>query len=360
MPLIEKRFLHTFGAAWPRAIGPALTIAPNGDWLCHWISGPQPERDGQPGLSAVYKRSPDGGQTWGQLRVWIEPDAPDRCGHGHPNYVQDGEIVAFGLTFDSGPGRMARRRPFRLRSQDSGHTWSPPEPLHDRVGVVTRGGRVVLQDGSWVFPQHYVRPPDVPWEVLHFRPELREARDLSAWTWGVNVLRSTDGGRTLLPGGPVEPSGAVRMNEPHAIQLRDGTLVLLCRADKDGYLWRTESGDGGLSWAPPWRTEIPNPASKVWLARLTDGRIALVHNPSPTARDPLSLWLSEDEMRTWPVRVELDSWSANEAWFTRRPGAGPSTALAYPHAVQAGGTLHVVYDLGRRDVVHLAIDLARL
>ena len=116
----------------------------------------------------------------------------------------------------------------------------------------------------------------------------------------------------------------------------------------------------GLSWAPPWRTEIPNPASKVWLARLTDGRIALVHNPSPTARDPLSLWLSEDEMRTWPVRVELDSWSANEAWFTRRPGAGPSTALAYPHAVQAGGTLHVVYDLGRRDVVHLAVDLARL
>ena len=36
------------------------------------------------------------------------------------------------------------------------------------------------------------------------------------------------------------------MNEPHAIQLRDGTLVLLCRADKDGYLWRTESGDGAL------------------------------------------------------------------------------------------------------------------
>ena len=138
--MIEKRFLHTFGPEWPRAIGPALTIAPNGDWLCHWISGPQPERDGQPGLSAVYKRSPDGGQTWGQLRVWIEPDAPDRCGHGLPNYVQDGEIVAFGLTFDSGPGRMSRRRPFRLRSQDSGHTWGSPEPLHDRVGVVTRAG----------------------------------------------------------------------------------------------------------------------------------------------------------------------------------------------------------------------------
>ena len=92
----------------------------------------------------------------------------------------------------------------------------------------------------------------------------------------------------------------------------------------------------GLSWAPPWRTEIPNPASKVWLARLTDGRIALVR-PSPTARDPLSLWLSEDEMRTWPVRVELDSWSANEAWFARARGPVPSTALAYPTRCRRAG-----------------------
>lgn len=38
--MIEKRFIHTFGDEWPRAIGPALTVAPNGDWLCHWVAGP--------------------------------------------------------------------------------------------------------------------------------------------------------------------------------------------------------------------------------------------------------------------------------------------------------------------------------
>ena len=130
--LIEKRFLHTFGAAWPRAIGPALTIAPNGDWLCHWISGPQPERDGQPGLSAVYKRSPDGGQTWGQLRVWIEPDAPDRCGHGHPNYVQDGEIVAFGLTFDSGRDGWPAGAPSASAARTAATPGAPGAPARPR------------------------------------------------------------------------------------------------------------------------------------------------------------------------------------------------------------------------------------
>jgi hypothetical protein len=356
--MIEKRYLHTFGAAWPRAIGPALTIAPNGDWLCSWVAGPHPDGDGQPGLSAVYRRSTDGGQSWAGLQVWLPADGPDRCGHGHPNYVEDDEIVAFGLTFDAGRGRMPRRRPFVLRSRDSGHTWGAPEPLHDRAGVVTRRGRVILDNGDWLFPQHYLRPPDVPAEVLHFPDALREAQDVTHWIWGVNVLISSDRGHTFLPSGFVEPP--VRMNEPHAIQLRDGTVAMLCRADRDGFLWRTESHDGGRTWADPRRTEIPNPSSKISLLRLEDGRIALVHNPSSTRRDPLALWISEDEMRTWAVQLELDAWRHHESWFTSREGAGPSTALAYPHALELSGMLHVVYDLGRRDIVHLIVDLSDL
>ena len=356
--MIEKRFVHTFGTEWPRAIGPALTIAPNGDWLCNWVAGPQPERDGQPGLSAVYKRSTDAGQSWSDLAIWIAPDGADRCGHGHPNYVEDGEIVAFGLTFAALAPHMPRRRPFVLRSRDSGHTWGEREPLHDRAGVVTRRGRVVLANGDWLFPQHYLRPPGVPIDLLHFPEALQQKQDVASWVWGVNVLISGDGGRTFLPSALVEPP--VRMNEPHALELRDGKVVLLCRADRDGFLWRTESDDAGRTWAPPRRTDIPNPASKVSLLRLDDGRIALVHNPSSAARDPLALWISEDEMRTWPVQVELDAWRHHERWFTRRPGAGSSTALAYPHAIQIGDALHVVYDLGRRDIVHLKVDLDAL
>ena len=359
--MIEKRFIHTFGQEWPRAIGPALTIAPNGDWLCHWVAGPSGDLgDGQDGLSAVYKRSTDAGQTWGNLQVWISPDGPDRCGHGHPNYIDGGDIVAFGLCFDAGRGGMTRRRPFITRSQDSGHTWSPHQPLHERAGIVTRRGRIVLRDGTWLFPQHYVRPPDLPWDILRFPTELREQRDYSTWIRGVNVLASRDQGRTFEPWGAIEPPGPVRMNEPHVVELRDGTVAMLIRADKDGWLWRSDSNDGGRTWSAPCRTEIPNPASKVSLLRLEDGRIALVHNPNSAARDPLALWISDDELATWPVQLELDSWAQHAAWFTAREGAGTSTALAYPHAMQVGRQLHVAYDLGRRDIVHIVVDLDAL
>ena len=354
--MIEKQFVHQFtDSEWIRAIGPALVLAQNGDWLCAWVAGKGPDGDSQPGLSAVYRRSSDAGQTWSDLNVWFQTDDPERCAHGHPHYVApDGTLVGFGLTFDALAGRMPRRRPVLFKSSDNGYTWEQ-QPLHDRVGVVTRAGRQVLADGSWLFPQHYLHPPAVPLGELHFPQAVREQRDASDWIWGVNVLISTDQGQTYLPYGLLEQPATIQ--EPHALQLRDGTVVLLCRVNRDGFLWRAESHDGGRTWTAPVRTDIPNPGSKVWLTRLADGRIALVHNPSSTTRDPLELWLSEDEMKTWPVRVQLDSWSEHERWFTRRPGAGPSKALAYPHALEQDGRLHVVYDLGRRDIVQLIVDL---
>ena len=357
---IEKRFVHQFPESeWIRAIGPALVPTANGDWLCAWVAGKLPDSDSQPGLSAVYRRSTDHGQTWSDLAVWFTTPEPDRCAHAHPNYVaSDGTLVGFGLTFDALAGRMPRRRPVRLTSHDDGHTWDLPQPLHDRVGVVTRAGRVVLDNGDWLFPQHYLRPPDVPLEQLHFPEEVRQQRDAAEWRWGVNVLLSTDRGQTLLPHGFLEDPATIQ--EPHALQLPDGTVVLLCRVNRDGFLWRAESHDRGRTWTQPVRTDIPNPGSKVWLTRLADGRIALIHNPSSTARDPLALWLSEDEMRTWPIRIQLDSWSEREAAFTTREGAGKSTSLAYPHALEHNGSLHVVYDLARRDIVHLVVDLASL
>ena len=53
------------------------------------------------------------------------------------------------------------------------------------------------------------------------------------------------------------------------------------------------------------KTDIPNPAAKVNLQRARDGRIFLLHNPSSTTRNPLSLWISSDDMKTWSVKVDL-------------------------------------------------------
>jgi hypothetical protein len=59
------------------------------------------------------------------------------------------------------------------------------------------------------------------------------------------------------------------------------------------------------------KTDIPNPSAKVKLLRSRDRRIFLIHNPVSSdgvimaGRNPLSLWVSHDDMRTWSVKVDL-------------------------------------------------------
>ena len=74
-------------------------------------------------------------------------------------------------------------------------------------------------------------------------------------------------------------------------------------------LWA--SRDGGVTWTPAVRTDIPNPSAKVNILKARDGRIFLLHNPVGHqgnimgGRNPLSLWISDDGMRTWRVRLDL-------------------------------------------------------
>ena len=87
--------------------------------------------------------------------------------------------------------------------------------------------------------------------------------------------------------------------EPNVVELADGTLVMMIRADKlGGVLFRADSTDGGKTWSEAYPTDIPNPGSKVRLLALGENRVALLHNPDPKVRNPLSLWVSFDGMET--------------------------------------------------------------
>ena len=86
---------------------------------------------------------------------------------------------------------------------------------------------------------------------------------------------------------------------------------MLIRSQRDGWLWRSESADRGESWATAVKSDIPNPGAKVHPLRARDGRVFLLHNPTMHsgqimgARNPLSLWVSRDDMQTWDVKVDL-------------------------------------------------------
>lgn len=131
------------------------------------------------------------------------------------------------------------------------------------------------------------------------------------------------------------------------VQLKDGRIVMLMRAEYGGFLWRADSTDNGRAWTDAWQTDIPNPTSLAALIRLPDGRIALIHNAKGgvvgerAARDPLSIWLSSDEMENWQVKEDVIT----------------GGQLAYPCPLIVDGRLVFAYDHNRRQARFVEVDL---
>lgn len=135
--------------------------------------------------------------------------------------------------------------------------------------------------------------------------------------------------------------------ESTAVQLNDGTVVMLMRAEFGGFLWRSESKDNGRTWAKAWQTDIPNPTSLAALIRLPDGRIALIHNAAGGAvgetakRDPLSVWLSDDELKSWSIKEDVIA----------------GGQLAYPCPLVVDDKLVFTYDRNRRETRFVEVTL---
>ena len=94
-------------------------------------------------------------------------------------------------------------------------------------------------------------------------------------------------------------------------QLTISDLVAYCRRGGDykpetiGYIVRSESHDGGWTWSEGKDSAFPNPNAAVDFLKLKSGRLLLVYNHSMNRRTPLTVALSSDQDRTWPVRRNL-------------------------------------------------------
>ena len=115
-----------------------------------------------------------------------------------------------------------------------------------------------------------------------------------------------------------------------------------------GRLYYAESSDGGKTFCPPRPTGIPNPSNKPKLLRLEDGRIALIHTPNARqgfkGRNPLAVWLSEDEMVSFPDRRII----------TDFPGA-----FCYPDGFSEGDHIHFAIEYNRHDILYIDADVAK-
>ncbi|NOZ19606.1 MAG: exo-alpha-sialidase [Planctomycetes bacterium] len=206
-----------------------------------------------------------------------------------------------------------------VRSRDNGKTWTEPETINDCIiddrdaGIlVCRSGAIVI---SWftslAFEKYDCRKMYGDAMVDAWKPYIAKITDedrkkeLGHW-----VRRSTDGGKTWLPKQKIEGTA------PHGpIQLDNGHLIFLGNAAVNGdhTIVAEESTDDGATWKVIGKVPFPNYGNAYWgephLAQTTQGRLVahFRHNKGDYS-GYLFQSESDDGGRTWTEAHRLPIW----------------------------------------------------
>lgn len=302
----------------------ALRVLPDGSWAIFLMTGgdTEPRKENYIALC----RSADQGVTWSKPEPVLR--FADRACLLSEAYVHGTEITIHGVHHG---GYFENWRNFTITSADNGAHWSEPVPFAPLPRRAFIRNRYLASWGEWMLPYQRYDAPGAP--------EASPLRDGAHQHARNGVLISADEGRSWIRSAECDPVAGWAEN--NVVELSNGRLAMLIRADGKGCLLRTESGDRGRTWGAVQSSDIPNPGSKFRLHRLQDGRIVLIHNPNgtPGLRNPLAVWISEDDMRTWPYRRVI----------TAFPGQ-----LQYPDGFidEAAGMAHFAFDYNRHDLLY--------
>jgi predicted neuraminidase len=277
----------------------------------------------------------------------------------------------------------------RRISTDSGRTWGEVEtlfPANETGGVFVRQLPVVLPSGRLIVPIfRCITTPGEKWVGNSDDSAVMISDDAGA-TWT----------ETVLPGS----LGCVHMNiQP----LADGSLLALFRSRWADWIYESRSTDDGATWSEPVPTELPNNNSSIQFTALADGRLALVYNhsqaeenterrlslydeidddglaeeqgqldePMPgaaasadvdarrafwgTPRSPMTLAISEDGGRTWPIRRNLDV--GDGYCLSNNSRDGLNREYSYPSIHQGpDGALNIAYTYFRQAIKFVRVD----
>ncbi|WP_248927558.1 sialidase family protein [Paenibacillus hamazuiensis] len=300
-----------------------LELLPGGEVIAAWFGGTK-EGDGDVAIW-MSRRSKRGGWT-PPVKVADKEGVP----HWNPVLFRRGDGVLF-LYYKIGE-RIADWVTMVCRSADNGVTWSEPVPL---VAGDT-GGRgpvknkpIVLHDGTIAAPA-----------------SLEPA-------WDAFVDQSLDGGETWVRSETVPLDHSVLKGkgiiQPTLWESAPGIVHMLTRST-EGAIYRSDSADGGKTWCPAYPTELPNNNSGIDLAKLDNGTLALVYNPTRPdpgktkgPRSPLVLRLSRDNGATWDNELMLDHGESQ---------------YSYPAIVASGNDLYLTYTWKRERIAFSKITIS--
>lgn len=248
-------------------------------------------------------RSSDEGRTWNSTPLFAEPANFNVSNERALLRTREGVVISAWMNgaqrktpigWRWGDANVSWKEfvlpTYTCRSVDDGKTWDTPVKLSDpwcgciHSLIQMKSGRIVLV-GQEIIPQ---------------------------WRHATVMWASDDLGKSWQRGdlldygvGAHDHAGSI---EGSVIERKDGSLYLLLRTES-GYLWEANSRDG-LKWDGLKQTTIKSVTCCPQLARLADGRIALLWNAPPrhdpnsrSSRAELSLVFSDDETESWSKPV---------------------------------------------------------
>ncbi|KQQ82755.1 exo-alpha-sialidase [Arthrobacter sp. Leaf137] len=359
-----------------------LLTLPDGRLGCVWFGGTQ---EGVPDISIWFSALEPGSSQW---------SAPEQLSDDSTRSEQnpilfvapDGALWLLYTAQKAGNQDTAEVR--RRISLDSGRTWGPVETLfaaNETGGVFVRQLPVVLPSGRLIIPIfRCITTPGEKWVGNSDDSAVMISDDAGA-TWT----------ETVLPGS----LGCVHMNiQPVA----DGSLLALFRSRWADSIYESRSTDDGSTWSEPVPTELPNNNSSIQFTALADGRLALVYNHARsgegterrlslydeidddglaeeqgqvaepdasafsehdgvkrafwgTPRSPMTLAISEDSGRSWPIRRNLDV--GDGYCLSNNSRDGLNREYSYPSIHQGpDGSLNIAYTYFRQAIKFVRVD----
>lgn len=263
-------------------------------------------------ISIMSRRSTDNGKNWSEPVVVAQ--GGNGKTYGDPAVVLDkktGNLICM-FVGDQGLWNATpynRQGIYVSKSTDNGVSWSEPVAITDQVyanhsswyaGFAGSGHGLCLKDGRLMF-------------VLAIRATSATGVPLHNY-----AIYSDDGGDNwTLSTNAATTAG----DEAKVVELEDGDILMSIRNPSKGNRIFCKSTDRGQTWGKAYfETELKDPACNGDIIRYSystdegsEGKSRLLHSlpESTTTRENVTIYLSEDDGETWPIKKRLvDGYSA--------------------------------------------------